>query len=845
MEKPQTSPVIYCCLIYLLICLVGIQAGSSIALLKQQNSVYVSHATGTDNASCGSQDAPCKTLVYSIDLLPNGGSLFLNGTDSQKNPYTCAPTNKTRVETSLTISSWYTQAHVSCEISFIWTPPGQTGSASFSRGTFHLYSPGCIRAESYFEELVLYSRFLNVTFKDNIVEGRGGDIDIGKNNTVSLHNSRFTRSLRHYYASAFVYSVVESYSFLSINKCSFASNSSEFDRTTIFDLRYGINISTDDASNITCPLDQVLHNTINITQGTVNLIKDNYKASCEKCQVGFYNLDRVNFITDAVVYKEGCLPCPYGGNCSHGIAARPNFWGYLVSKHPSTVAFNICPLEYCSPAPKPISSFNSCYGNRSGFLCGHCREGYTEAMFSTECRERENCNDYYFWFFSVAYVICLSFLLMTRPRLFETLWKNIVWFRHRNTGSSPRYTTARDWQNCNNKHFDHAVVKTIFYFYQIVELLLISSSSADLINRVKFIRPMVSVFNFEIRSWNEKFGCPFPGLTAVSKELFSSLTVFGTIACISITCLIHVAMSYTGCLNSPRINLYLAAGVETLLLGYERLTEVSLSLLNCVPVNSEWRLFLDGNIYCWQWWQYVLLSYIVVFVVPFIFVLYWGSRKLNQQSVSTKELAMACIMPLPLLCYWAIRYCFKKEVPARRLRRDDTEEIKIVLQEPFRPPEEDEDGGTLYWESVLIGRRLVLLCLHSFIADPMVRLLCLDFACMAILVHHLYKKPYRDTIANACESFSLFALVIIATFSLAEASLVSEGIEASGPRQSVFEVFEWVEVVLLVAAPACLCVLVVLAVLSQLFHLFFRVAMFFIWLKWRWSDPLNLRRPLL
>lgn len=155
----------------------------------------------------------------------------------------------------------------------------------------------------------------------------------------------------------------------------------------------------------------------------------------------------------------------------------------------------------------------------------------------------------------------------------------------------------------------------------------------------------------------------------------------------------------------------------------------------------------------------------------------------------------------------------------------------------------------MYWESVLIGRRLVLLSLHSFIADPMLRLLCLDFACMAIFVHHLCKKPYRDTKANACESISLVSLVIIATFSLAEASLVSEGVEVSGPTERVLLVFDWIELALLAVAPTCLGVLVFLAVLSQTLRLFFLVIMFFrvqlIRLKLRWRAQFPLRRPLL
>lgn len=689
-------------------------------------------------------------------------------------------------------------------------------------------------------------RFVNVTFKDNIVEGRGGDIYIGKNNTVSFRGSRFTRAHFHcYYPSAFVYSELQSYSSLSIHNSTFEPNCSKDELTMILDLRSGIKISTDDTSSITCLFNRVLQRTpINVTTDAANLTKDEYKASCKRCQVGFYSLKRIFLIPDAANNTDGCLPCPYGGNCSHGIVARPNFWGYRMPKNPPTVVFNICPLEYCGPdiASELISSYNSCCGYRSGILCGRCREGYTEAMFSTECREKETCNDYFFWFFSAAYVVCLSFLLMKRPPLFEFLWKSIVWFRRRDGSNSPRYTTLSELNSAGNgkAHFDHAVVKTIFYFYQIVELLLIATSSEDLMNRVKFIRPLVSVFNFKIQSWNEKFGCPFPGLTAVTKQLFTSVKVFATITCIAITCLLHKALSCIGYIRRPRLSLYLAAGVETLLLGYERLTEVSLSLLKCVPVHLESRLFLDGNIHCWQWWQYVLISYIAVFVVPFIFVLYWGSRKLTQQSISTKELALACIMPLPLLCYWAIRYCFKKQLAPRR-RQEGNEDIKMVLQAPFRQPVED-DEGTLYWESVLIGRRLVLLVLHSFIADPMLRLLCLDFACMVIFVHHLCKKPYRDKLANACESTSLVALIVIATFSLAEATLVSEGVEVSGPVETVFRVFEWIELTLLAVVPACLCVLISLAVLSQLFRLFFYAFMFFRTQKAQFPD---LRSPLI
>ena len=189
--------------------------------------------------------------------------------------------------------------------------------------------------------------------------------------------------------------------------------------------------------------------------------------------------------------------------------------------------------------------------------------------------------------------------------------------------------------------------------------------------------------------------------------------------------------------------------MEILLVGYERLADTSLSLSHCVPIGSEWRLFLDGNIHCWQWWQNVLIIYIAVFVAPFIMVLYFGSLQLYRNKVSVKEFLGACVLPLPFLVRWAVQHVKKSNTI--ETDSSDGDEIKTILHESFRPPTE-EDTGTVYWESVLIGRRFVLLCLHSFIVDPMVRLLCLECACVLIFAHHIIKKPYRDVKANTCET---------------------------------------------------------------------------------------------
>ena len=106
----------------------------------------------------------------------------------------------------------------------------------------------------------------------------------------------------------------------------------------------------------------------------------------------------------------------------------------------------------------------------------------------------------------------------------------------------------------------------------------------------------------------------------------------------------------------------------------------------------------------------------------------------------------------------------------------------------------------------------------------MTRLLCLDCACVLILVHHIIKKPFRDVRANTCETVSLLALVTIATFSFGEAVLMSSGVESTGPTMNHFQVLQWVEAALLGFVPAVFCVLVMLALLSQLCRFIFLVS---------------------
>ena len=654
---------------------------------------------------------------------------------------------------------------------------------------------------------------LNTTFYENIAISFGGVITVTeRGGSLRVYNSTFARKkvntakLPYSKEARDCFILFQSGYPLIINSSLFTTRFTTY-MQPVFEISKQGFVNVDKLSSFECPVGKELK--VEKSSSSATKMYNNtpcvYSLNstilfCQKCNRNWYSVQRGRSIGLNIDSKSNCLPCPYGAICSDTIVAKLNFWGYVASVNPLVLKFIPCPHHYCNGPPV---NHNRCTGNRVGRLCGQCKKGYTEDLISTECRSISNCNGYLFWPLMILAVIAMTWYLLFKPPVIQILWKHSLWFRK----TDPQYTQL------DEERVSSGLVKVIFYFYQIAELLLIISYP-NLLKKIFFVKPIMAFFNFHLFLFSDKLGCPFPGLTVVTKELFISLNVFGTIVCLFPIFILNFWFNKLQGKPKPNVTHYIAASIEILLLGYDRLAEVSFKLLQCVRIGNKSRLFYDGNIECWQWWQYLFVTYVVVFIVPFIVTLYWGSIKIHRREVSNKEFVGACCVPLPFIIYWIFNHC-KGKVQRKEYNND---EIKEILHKPFRAPTEN-CAGTLQWESVLIGRRFLLVCLYSFILDPMVRLLCLNFACAVILVHHLLRKPFKDAMVNKCETTSLLALVLIATSSVAKATLISNGTNPEGPTKDYLLVLQWIELGLLSFLPLALLVLVILALVSQAIRL--------------------------
>ena len=549
------------------------------------------------------------------------------------------------------------------------------------------------------------------------------------------------------------------------------------------------------------------------------------ELSCSACAGNSYSLQRGRAFGSQVASGFQCLPCPFGANCSQSILAKPNFWGFKETSNPLKLKFTMCPLGYCRPPNKTdFTEYNGCEGYRSGELCGQCNESYTETLYSTNCRPSHECKDYWFWPVALVYVSLMALYFTFKPPIVPWIKRQILWFKKRESADE-------------DSDFDGSYLKIVFYFYQAANLLLVSNSFEDIF-KTKFIEPFVGLFNFQQRFSPSGLICPFPGLTVVTKQLFSASHVLGTFLMIGGFYILHLGTRKFRGQDAPSVGPYIGGILQTMLLGYTTLASVSFNLLRCVPIGSEKRLFYDGNVVCFQWWQYILITFISTFIVPFVFVLLWGSFKLYSRTISVGKFLLACCLPLPCLLHWAYvsllcgaRSVTSQDSSSNQLSRNSVER---VLYDCFK---RSEDGSklSLSWEGVMIGRRLILIVVKVFISDPFPRLLIMSFWCFLFLLHHALIQPFRNGIANVVETISLLCIVLVGMVNVFFASFLSLAVPSNDYFSSWSNVCQLVEIVILCVVPAVFGLLVAAAFLSQICRVTVVVSRFLCWVCFNWS----------
>lgn len=698
---------------------------------------------------------------------------------------------------------------------------------------------------------------LNSTFINNFGSTDGSHVRVQlRSSELQIHKTAFYQSERSQVFNARKeqpyngFLTVTSFGNVSVRESSFISDPINYDGEALIFVKGAGNVAMDDSVRIESSFGSKLnlHNfthweILNVGKTFTEALITSFSMSTQPCPMGTYSIRRGTSKGFTIQHRVKCLPCPSGANCTSVLAARPNFWGYPIG---DKVYFKLCPQGYCCPSASQKCPYHNgsylhsgCQGNRTGILCGSCKANFSEALLNTNCLPVTDCT--HWWYLVVIFIgtTLFALYLVRKPPVFQTLTTSLTWFlpSHRRRGYQE--FSRLESENKTNCTSSDGFLKILFYFYQIAGLLTLSSYGVSELLRESIVLPVINLLDFKMypnANWNI---CPFPGITPLKKTLFQLAIVATTFLSILFIYLLHSGLNKLR-KRAPVVSPngpYLAAILETVLLGYSAATGTAMKLLDCTKIQHVLRWYYNAEVTCFQWWQTASIAAIILYLFPFIFMLYVGSLRLHQRKISAKIFLLACVFPLPyLLIVFAVyinealtRPYRSQEMSSELLSVDHEEDtnkpsassieasVLEVLSAPFCKPEQDDQSPSkIYWESIMIGRRFILILIGSFVAHAFLRSVCLAILCLVFLLHHLSQKPFVKFHANLAETVSLATLVVIAILNVGVASYHSAGVEAQGVQQQYVRGFLLTQAVLLGLLPFVFIIFVCLSLASQL-----------------------------
>ena len=608
----------------------------------------------------------------------------------------------------------------------------------------------------------------------------------------------------------------------------------------------------------TCPRNEysLQHGYLNLSLVTTHTFYRTVLTNGQQPESGYNGTYELHDIT--------CYPCPYGAKCDQRITAVPNFWGYI---HENRLRFQRCPKSYCC-STTTCDEYNQCAAHRTGRLCGRCEDGYSEALFSARCVPDTDCDATWLWPLVIGSGLLYALLLLyqkdirghmtIRTTCFRKVTPSCCMSRNANLcdGNSLQLHSSRTTeklnalQEPNESEVNHdppchrraaatagmAPVETsaafmiiILYYSQDVQMLHLNTmfdheSNISQPNQiiVDFLAYRVDMLRFldhicfvEMISPSIQFACQALLMPYV---LLQFAVVYALHGCCNTRIRYVYSNKRDADTGTKSFRCKLATGfVLALMFTYQKLATTSLTLLNCVPVGNEIVLFIDGTITCYSMWQHAVIAYVCCCIIPFCVVLLIGPGLLKDGLVSLSSFCCACLLPLPFIIYWlTIRLRLRGwRSDVQFVLSAESQSVVQILQGPFKDAV-SRHFGPICGAGLLVGRRLILILLFTFVNNTLLRIVCMLLFCFVILLYHVHVLPYRDARDNVAGSVSHAALLLVGGINLVRAGFEAAEYLPQGPDHLLMHVFDGVEHVLICWIPIAVLIIAVVALLVNL-----------------------------
>ncbi len=589
---------------------------------------------------------------------------------------------------------------------------------------------------------------------------------------------------------------------------------------------------------------------------------ETFRYSCFPCQQKEYSLNRGYFnltthldgngLQVASINEARCLACPFGGKCdnSTGITSQPNYWGLVTD---GEVSFYLCPAFYCCAQPD-CPGYNICEEHRGGTLCGSCAHGYSESMLSTKCMPNDECAP---WMYALSvtcttiiFILFLTFhkdiktFLFTSPKKFQIKTVKIASDKFKdlikvkavmeNLAKSKMKVRTESTQTSEKDFLEAAgdegviFLLLVCYYFQDTSLVVlhgmytkVSSGTATLLKKV-----IASVFQLKLNFLDfAKDSCIYPDFDPVRKAFVQ--VIYVPVMYYILICLVVVSSKLSS--RYPKKTFFcklsdkaIVGLTMSMLLSYQTLSVTLFNLVCCLTVGEKTVLFMDGNVECYTWWQWVSLYVIMSFIVPFSIYLAIAPKYMKNGQLSVANFFLGFSSPFVFgVVYW-IRKC----LPRRRTTPEESakcrqyqthvDTVYMLLQGPYNETQEHilQCKTQFCWLGILFMRRLFLAVLHTFVKNAMVKMSLITMVMFLYMMDTIYVKPCKGVVANLADMFSSSALVLLSVINLMKATFEAAKFEVKDGV--ILRVMFFVEDSLTLFIPLVVAGLIVVLILYRL-----------------------------
>ena len=400
--------------------------------------------------------------------------------------------------------------------------------------------------------------------------------------------------------------------------------------------------------------------------------------------------------------KVHCKVCPLGANCTGSIKVLPNYWGYTNSQDDS-VRMIRCPDGYCCKGNDMCDGINPCNIKRTGNICGECQKGLSEALFSTECISVEKCIGVIaLLYYTICVIIYITFLASYKDlqkyvttkikELYKRIKDHLCLYQKKNGNSNSDEHDKKLKENIevnmktekthtyiqrrrekldndgshqennapNNKSDDSTKYLQILFFY-IQDATLFKVNIPDQTYQKKGTIEKILTFSPQILTLTYSkviHTCFSYAKTPMSKIIFEIFFGFYFIFIIWLLYLIlKIASKFLK--RTPNIwakfkSCLLKALLLGLLFSYQNLVMGAFTLVRCVDVANTKVLHIQGDIQCYNWWQYLVICYIIFFIIPVFLAVSHFPYYIKDKFMPVKTFIVSCLFPTPVMLYYVI-----------------------------------------------------------------------------------------------------------------------------------------------------------------------------------------------